>query len=347
MARSRVQSNVSIFAALDAHCRQRGIELSNAGKPRWISSQHAGRDFLMHADVREVLALSPRRKVASILWNGSSYLACTGFDPQAGAGDFDEVETDGGHLTLALSAMQIAPIGTLDEIRNVVEVSDKETDHSYDGHDPEYIAGLFPHFRLLSNNDDMPSWNAMFRLALSECAVVSPWMNDGLSKVLMLVSELDQNKIPYKVLCRSVHDVDPSSFFLAEYRCLEALFSFDSATKLAAALPTTIGWEKVAATLEDTLGWHPREDGSLTSLLAQALEDDLRSVAAAIGKFPIREDDPTASASRNIYWLRNSIVHYRPSQHELPLQDYDWNVICRGMASIVLDVYHRVVSSSR
>lgn len=344
MTRSMIDANKAVFQGIDSFCRQRGVHLRNAGTPRWITSDHSGREFLMHADVLEILALSPRRKVATISWNGNNYLACTGFDAQSCGEDFPEIDIDGGHLTLALAAMQISPTATPDEVRNVIEVSDGASDADYPGHDQHYIASLFPPFRLLHNSEGLPSWNAMFRLALSECEIVSPWMSGELATILKLVSELDQGKIPYKVLCRSVHDVDPSSFFLAEYRCLEALFAFDSASKLAAALPTDVGWEKVAATLEDALGWHPREDGSLTALLSQALESDLRQVAKAINKYPVRDDDVSLSASRNIYWLRNSMVHYRPSQHEVVIEDYDWNVICMHMASIILDIYNCVMA---
>jgi hypothetical protein len=156
--------------------------------------------------------------------------------------------------------------------------------------------------------------------------------------------DLDAERIPYRVLCRSIFDGDISSFFLAQYRCLEALYAYSSAKDLITALGLKQSWDEVATVLEDKLGWHPREEDSHTRLLSFASDLDLKLVFNATGRDAAVEDDAnlTSRTAKRVYGLRNSIVHYRPAQHNLRTEVIDWISVCKAMAGIIIDVYHGV-----
>lgn len=160
--------------------------------------------------------------------------------------------------------------------------------------------------------------------------------------------DLDGERIPYRVLCRSIFDGDPSSFFLAQYRCLEALYAYSSAQGLIRALSLNKSWGEVATVLEEELGWHPQEQGSLAKILSFAAEVDLRSIFEATTQFAtVMEDMNLATmAAKKIYGLRNSIVHYRPAQHRTPTDRVDWVLLCTAIAGIVVDVYNAVFTGN-
>lgn len=188
------------------------------------------------------------------------------------------------------------------------------------------------------------TWRVFFEICLSERANSGFWADENLLGTLRNLCELDPLKIPYRTLCRSVFDEDRAALFMALYRCIEALYAYSSASKLAASLGLEANWAEVAATLEDALGWHPREEGSLESLLEFASEYDLRLVWRALG-----EDDGGATAqnlaartARRIYRTRNALVHYRPAHHAVSFDSCDWNRLCEAMAGMVLHVYARV-----
>lgn len=157
---------------------------------------------------------------------------------------------------------------------------------------------------------------------------------------------LDQNRIPYRVLCRSIFDSDKSSFFLALYRCLEALYSYSSSHSLASALDLKTSWDEIARALEDNLGWHPREEDSLTRLTKFSSAVDLKAILEEFSDLDLPEEFELLNnrASKAIYKLRNSIVHYRPAQHKIEMDTINWEKICRAMVGIVVDVYEAVFS---
>jgi len=242
-----------------------------------------------------------------------------------------------------LAELSPRPSATIAEIRDIVEAGDKDSEPSYSGHDPDVIAKLFPDIRAF----EMPAlppeatWRVFFKICIEECEFSESWIDSSLAQTLHSVCDLDPDRIPYRVLCRSVFDTDPTSFFLALYRCLENLYAFAGAQKLASELGITASWSEVAAALENQLGWYPREESSLETLLRMANVEDLRSIRSLLGE----TDDTTERelmanrAARSIYSLRNSIVHFRPAQQLIDLQKINWNAICRHMASILIYMY--------
>lgn len=293
MSRNMIAANEAAFRSIDDYCRLRGVVLSNAGAPRWIMSGRHDKEFLRHGKIEHQVSFSPRRKLVAITLRSTTYILAVGFEARDEYDDLPEVPISGGHVTFAISELLIAPIATISEIRQIVEYSDKVSDPEYNGHSPAGITTLYPPLLLLENVCKADPWNLFFRLTLDECRYTSSWIDNTLLEMLQMVAELDGNKIPYRVLCRSIFDVDPTSFYLAEYRCLEALFAYSSAKELSAALSLSTNWSTVATALEDTLGWHPHEDGSLTKLLSLASEADLREICTLIGHFPQSGDSVT------------------------------------------------------
>ncbi|MCB5177586.1 hypothetical protein [Microvirga lenta] len=298
--------------------------------------------------VRESLSFSPGRKLMRLDLDARIFLCSIGFDNLNPVPGFDELELDAAFLTVILAEAAPRPKASVAQIRDVVEVGEQGSDYPYGGHDPDQIASLFPSIRVFEADPlyTQEIWNAFFRVCLEECEISGSWIEPKLIETLRAVCELDPEKIPYKVLCRSIFDGDPTSFFLALYRCLEALYAFSSAKKVASSLGLITPWADIAAVLEDQLGWHPREEGSLEQLVRMAWVGDLKNVLVTLGEdIESLDDDAIASrAARRIYWLRNSIVHYRPAQHAVDLERFDWNTLCEAMAGIILHIYTEVFS---
>jgi hypothetical protein len=348
MSRNVIQANVSIFSLLDHFCAARNMPLANAGLPRWIASENKHRYPMRKAVVSERLALGTIRKVARVDLDRNVYICALGFDNPNPLPDLVEVEVNAAFLTVVLSELLPLPKASPLEIKDVVEAFDSTAGPGYNGHDPNLIATLFPSIRIFSARD-LAAHEAIkyfFRICVAECDFGDSWIETELAHVLRLMCELDANKIPYRVLCRSVFDADPTSFFLALYRCLEALYAFSSAKRLidVLALGSGIPWAGVAAALETELGWWPREESSLAQLLLMAATQDLMLIKTVLTEGPdggLAENLHHHTAQR-IYKLRNAIVHYRPAHQSLDFGKIDWNTLCVSMAAIVLYVYSQV-----
>lgn len=277
------------------------------------------------ARIEECVHFSSTRKLARVEFSRKSYLLTIGFEKSHQIFYNQDLNLDPAFLTVALCELQPRPSASPDEIREIVEWSDKNADSKYSGHDFVGIARLYPQINVYELAIDAAdaTWNSFFRACIDECKLGSSWIEGRLADALHSLCELDQSRIPYKVLCRSIFDDDKSSFFLALYRCLEALYSYSSADRLAKALNITTPWEDVAAALEDSLGWHPREESSLMSIVRYASSQDLRTIISRLGvKNPAEDGDLLADqAAKAIYKLRNSIVHYRPAQQRVDMND--------------------------
>ena len=252
MARHIITANREIFAVLDRFCAARGMALQNAGKSRWIASEPKHRHFLTNATVGETISLGAGRKLARFDLSTKSYFCVIGFDQESLASGAFELDLDPAFLTVALHELRPRPTGPVSNIRQIVEISDKEADPSYSGHLFEAVAALFPAVRFFEAPSRKPeeTWSVFFRMCIDECEYGPSWIEEALADTLRSMCDLDAERIPYRILCRAVFDGDPGSFFLAQYRCLEALYAYSSAKSLIQALGLRQSWGEVATTLE-------------------------------------------------------------------------------------------------
>jgi hypothetical protein len=305
--------------------------------------------FMRASVIREKADFSATRKLVRLELGPKTYFCTVGFDNPAPLSSAKEISVDPAFLTVLLYELGPRPRATVAEIRNVVEATDLIAESSYAGHDFEAVSALFPPVRVFElpaiPND--ATWKIFFKICVEECGYSDSWIEAELSETLQSISDLDPDKIPYRVLCRSIFDGDPTSFFLALYRCLEALYAFASAQKVVSALQLKQPWSEVAAVLENELGWYPREEGSLENLLRMAGVTELKAVCGLLSEIDAGDDEQVAAnrAARCIYRLRNSIVHFRPAQHAVDFGKIDWNRLCLHMAVIVLFIYAEVFSA--
>jgi hypothetical protein len=300
--------------------------------------------------VRETVAFGSARKLARIEHSSKTFFCTVGFDNPSPLGSAIEIPIDSAFLTVILAELAPRPRATITEIQNIVEAIDQESEVRYTGHDPDLIASLFPLIRAFELPAVPPeaTWKVFFTICIEECQYTDSWIENDLSQTLQSVCERDPDRIPYQVLCRSIFDGDPTSFFLALYRCLEALYAFSSAQRVVSSLDLQTPWTEMAAVLENELGWYPREESSLERLVGMADVDDLRALGLLLGNI-----DPKSvpellpdRVARSIYRLRNSIVHFRPAQHVVDLQKIDWNAVCKQMAIIVTSIYSKIFPGS-
>ncbi|MBM9593431.1 hypothetical protein [Roseitranquillus sediminis] len=274
-------------------------------------------------------------------------VGAVGFEGELRIEELEEVELDASHLTVILSEMRTRPRATVAEIRDVVEGFDRSSDPDYNGHDAAAIAMLYPPVRVFrAVAPPASAWSTFFELCLDEGDYIGMWNDAGVAEALRGISDQDPERIPYRVLCRSLFDGDPTTLFLALYRCLEQLYSYSGARDLMRSLNIQEDWNTVAAALEDCLGWYPKEEGSLVGLLRLADPDDLRALLIALDDETAEHEQLAQQVARRIYRLRNAIVHFRPYHSSVDLDKYNWDALCKPLANVVVSVYARVFNAA-
>lgn len=347
--RNMIAANLSIFAFLDEYCLTRGTVIPNAGSDRYISSTvGVDRARLKTADLISQISFTSSLRIARFDVGTDAFFCTVGFDLPDEVGFAVSEDVEGGMATLILS--ELLPSSNADplEISNIIGGGGQRGVPGYAGHDPDLILSLFPTLRCFSvealSVDE--TYRNFFSFCLEDTRHSDLWMDSELRNTLALIAELSPVAIPYQTLCRSVFDTDPGNVFLALYRCLEALYAYSQTSKLIARLGVELSWTAMAQTLEQTLAWRPREEPSLEILLRNAVKEDLCSALTAIGAPLPAQADPVLYATKKIYALRNSLVHYRPFHHSFDGAAVDWNRLCRAMAGMVLDVYHFIDSNA-
>lgn len=345
MSRNMVDVNQAIFAGLDNHCASQELSLKNAGTPRWIESRSHDRRFIKSAKLIDRVSMGPSRAILRFDLDGSTYFACQGLSQQIEISGVLFLEPEAGQAATLIYEARPRPISDLSIIRQFVEFSDKQSDPSYLGHPAQGLLTVFPQLSIgkFSELNIEETWRHFFLISLCEVDG-SSWISDDLIQTLKAVCELDPSKIPYKTLCRSIFDTDPSALFLALYRCIEALYAYDSAKRVGKSLKLDTHWSDIAVVLEDEIGWHPREEGSLEKLMLLAEKHDLTGACVTLGDTEPPEEQGALArrAAKQIYKTRNSLVHYRPSHHKVDISKTDWGSVCSFMSGIVLSIYFSV-----
>ena len=346
MTRNMKEANTQIFGKLDAFCASKDVPVRNSGNPRWIHSENKHKHFLTNARVQHCFDITLSRKIVRLEFLAQSCYIFVGFDSINSNSDFVEVEIEPSHLTVLLFEVAVRPKVNAFDVSNIIGSDDKNSNPAYRGHDAESIRSLFPNIRMFEcghlSNSEM--WKLLFPICVAECSENESWVTEELAETLASMCQLDPIQIPYQMLCKAIFDTDPVHFFLAQYRCLEALYAYNSARILAGALQLSVPWSDVATALEVHLGWHPKEETSLEALLRYSSDVDLRSICRELNRDRryISNDRLHAVAAKCIYATRNSIVHFSPAQHRFESTMLNWTEVCKALAGMILDVYAAV-----
>lgn len=341
--RNKIEANSNIFRNLDDYCLVNEEPLANAGEGRWITSKIGiDKQRLTSADLTSSMSLGASLKIARFDLEGESIFCTVGLELPEDVAELLDEEVFGGMMTLVLSELKPTPSATAIEIKNVIGTG--VTTPGYAGHEPYEIAPLFPTIRVFSgtdiSNEETP--RIYFLICLADTVRAGTWMDRRLRSNLELIADMSPTAIPYRILCRSLFDTDPAAVFLALYRCLEALYAYSHTSDLMKKLGMDREWNQVAQILEETLSWRPREEPSLGILLQKAVSEDLKMMLNALDT-PLPEKANLVNfTTKQIYQLRNSLVHYRAFHHSFDPDRIDWNRLCEATALTVLHIYSSI-----
>lgn len=315
------------------------MESPNAG--RWVHANKEADQTLQRSKIRQVISFGRFRHLAWVEFDSRHYLASVGYEYEPDSSALLALDDIQGFDTCLLAEIPVQPKAHPLEVVNIVGAA-KKGDADYNGHGNADIMQLFPRisvFECAGGMADEYVWSTFLEICVVESHYGGSWIEPPLSDSLATLAQLNVPSLPYRELCRSVLDLDPRSLYMSLYRCLEATYAFEKASKLAASLDVSLAWHQVAAILDSEMGWRAPEAQSLNVALAHAQEGDLREICECL-KVDVGQD-LRASAGGAIYKLRNQIVHYRPSRNQLNFESIDWNRACNLLVAIALDVFHR------
>ena len=341
-----IDANKKVFSILDDYCSIRQDPVKNASCVRYISGPTTDeKKFLTDAKVILTLEFTAIRRVILYEHDGRNFFCLVGFENSEAFSTIREENINGGYFTAIISDLKPKPIATTTAIRNIVEAQDKSIGTSYIGHNVEIISTLFPKVKIFSNDlvSTEEAYRIFFRYCIVECSYDDYWLNDELVGCLISLCDMDSSKIPYQTLCRSIFDADPAALYLSLYRCIEALYSLKTVERLSKELKVVRDWNEISIILEKQLGWRAPESSSLNELLLHVKDDIFIKILESLGVEKIGQIfNLSNSTGKQIYKLRNALVHFRPIHHRTEYDKINWNCLCSGMASLVKNIYEGI-----
>lgn len=335
-------ANTKIFQRLVEFAETREFTIPNRNAPRWVHANPEVDARLIRSTIAGSISFGRYRHLAWVEFDDKHYIASIGFEHAVRDPNLVQLEDSQGFDVCLLSELPVFPSASAAEVYNVVAAGNKSDDPKYRGHDNEKIMGLFPIFsayQCVTRMDEGTIWPAFLSICAEETQHGGSWIEQELADSLAELAQDPITSFPYRELCRSSLDLDPRSLFMSLYRCIEATYAHEKATKLKTALSVEHSWSKIAAILESEMSWRPLESESLNNVLKYAHNDDLQEICACLKKDP--GENTSAAAGNAIYRLRNRIVHYRPTTDPFDFDSLDWNRTCNVLVSIARDVFHR------
>jgi hypothetical protein len=343
MVRNMKDANATLFGRLARFAEERANPIPNPQAPRWVHANSAADEVLKNAKLHRSMSFGRFRHLAWLEFDGKHYVASVGFDHEILDPSLAPLDDIQGFDVCLLSELVVSPSASAVEVYNVVAAGNRANDPAYMGHDNSSIMALFPALRVFESADPVSEgivWSIFLSFSAEESRHGGSWIEHKLADSLLGLAQENVESLPYNELCRSTLDLDPRSLFMSLYRCIEATYAHDKASKLKIALSVNLSWHEIAATLENEMSWRPLEATSLNVVLSHAPEADLREVCDCLGVNLMQDTDLRSATGKAIYQLRNRIVHYRPAHTPIDFDAINWNRLCVALVSIASDVFH-------
>ena len=314
---------------------------------RWIKRHSIDDAELMaKADV-ESIKLSLIDSAAIIRFDERHYFGVAGLEePQTLPSGLKQIDITPGLFASFVVEVGLDASATAAEIRDIVE-GFSSVDNDYQGHDLSDVANLFPKILFYEVNQSYVYARTIERILGS---YISRGYSGGplsfKSDTLIEIATFFENGsdwIPFSLPLRGMFSFSWDGLFLDLYRCIEQLYAVPRITRLTEKWATSESIINLAKLLEDVLSWRPKEDESL-ELLFRDLDVELcKDIRDGFQFVTVKESssNPSIVASKRMYALRNSCVHFRPTTQNKKITDPQWNRIISLMLKIIGDLYHK------
>jgi len=267
-------------------------------------------------------------------------------EPEESLAGLEIVPLTPGILTLAVLEAGVRPSRTVTAamIKDAVDDYYVGNDLGYDGHELDDVSSFFPSIVVYRAIDTL-EFHRITERVLGSILVRTyldgpiPLEPDTVSN-LARVFEAESPLIPFRNLIQGILSISWENLFVEIYRCVEQLYALPRVGRLKAAITYAASARELATILEDHLSWYPKEEEAFRALV-RGCDEALVSVICAglTGGQSDTHDGRCDAAVRELYSLRNRIVHYRPAHELIVKSDADWNIIVRGMLDVVSHLY--------
>jgi hypothetical protein len=333
----------ALFSKLIVPAEQAGMPIDAPEKGRWIKRRDDTDSSLMSkADVRPLI-LGRHSRALMVSFKGTRYYLLSGFRRSETAVDgFEQCELTPGLFALALLELDLDPVASAAEIRDIVEGRYAGAD-GYTGHDLNDVTPLYPEILCFRANDSFPFTEDVVRAVGSYLSHTfehgALQISEQTLRSIARLFETGNKHVPYVLILQGMLSFSWQAFYLEIYRCIENMYPLSRLKKLCSSWKPQEPLWSVAILLEKELSWRPREEEALAAVLRECSTSTVEALHAAMGG-PPSTNDPHASAAKLVYVTRNELVHFRPRLPSSMKADETWDEQVRTLIDCLDEIYN-------
>ncbi|HBO2965668.1 TPA: hypothetical protein L4Q94_005710 [Pseudomonas aeruginosa] len=345
-SRNRKEMNKRLFERI-LHCgQQRGAQIENIEKVRYIQRLNESDASLMSSADAEVLNISRHTKLIKIAKGDDCFFCTIGIsEPGLLPTGLEPAPITPALFAITVLEAEVQPSSSVTgyKIKDAIE-GEYQGVQDYDGHLLEKVTPLFPSIQVykVSSNEPFLDYD-LYRVVGS---LLSRSYFDGPIHIscetlegLREIFETGSKYIPFRNLVQGMMSISWEGLFLEIYRCLEQLYAEPHISALKTNWPSSLPMKELASYLEEHLSWRPREDEALRKIIEACEEELIDNLFEAMKVDNGGKGKKVSSASKAVYALRNGIVHYRPIHNAVEKSDEQWNKIISCLLNVVSHVY--------
>ncbi|MDT0507440.1 hypothetical protein [Novosphingobium sp. MMS21-SN21R] len=349
-SRNRIEMSNVIFRRLIDHAAIDGTIIANGDKGRFIKRlSEADAELMAKADVRGKRKITRQMRAVMFEHGAQRFFALFGFASSLGTllqmpEGLAEIDPTPGMFGIAITEAEIMPRATSVEIRDVIEAEYSGLE-GYEGHELTDVAGLFPPVVFAEADVNYPYTMNIDRVLGAMVAATYldgpiALSEDALNAAGSLFTA-GPSSIPFEIVLQGILSISWSGLYVELYRCVEQLYPVPRLSNLINRWASTQSLNSLAELLRDSLGWRPREDESLIKLIKECPDQVANDLIAS---FELELDEKSIAADaagRQVYGMRNSLVHFRGNTVVVQPNDEKWNAIVVAMIALVAETYNR------
>ncbi len=341
-----IKANEYIFNSLANFVESSNIDVPwfRNGK-RCIDTDQDEQQWLKELKILYQKSIVPKFKAASFEFENKEYFVIVGWEEQLEIepSQLEKIELNAGIVTALLFELKVSIIRKANpyEIANEIFY---EPQQSLTRYEFGQVFKFFEPIIVYQLNDSSPftsqdeSQYETNLIKLSGTYIIKNHQITSLDLSNQTINKFEQiffagaENIPYENLVLSLLSTSWQYYFLDLYRCIERIFFIPKLTELHENLNIQDTLIKFSADIEEYLGWRPKENEAINELIDNSPEDIiliLEEIKQYLGM------TSTGKCGELIYKIRNSIVHFRPANQQLTLDDQHWDKLMRASLLII------------
>jgi hypothetical protein len=348
-----IEANKYIFEVLAAFVQKSEVAVSVSNNKRCIETNTKDKEWLQELKIINKKLILPNFQTASFEYKSQKYFVAVGWQSKKTI-DSDEVlefvELNAGIVTALLFELKIPLSNEANPYHIAENILYDDPKNSIIKDDPKNSIIRYEDYSLISNvfepfsvyripenspfiekNDlDLIRISGFYALKNSQLIALN-FSRETLDKFENVFFEGSES-IPYENLLFSLVSVSWKYSFLDIYRCIERLFSIAFWADFHKNLKIEDSLLKFSADVENHTQWKPKEIDAVNKLIKDSPEEACRLLREIKSFIDGTEEGDCGDL---VYKIRNSIVHFRPANQSINLDDKNWDMLIRASLYIV------------